>query len=155
MRGIINRRYHLNAQERLYRYADDVLEYRMKGGEDRYHQRADLGQVFSGLVEAAKVIKTDPVAAHTRLLEAAQVTDDREVVLDIYSVIAEIGYPCPAHGVETYLNVSGGFRLIAGEVNDDLEEHVICSLCGNEVEYTSSVQNAALSAGELAEIAPY
>jgi len=154
MREIIKRRYHADAQDRLYRYADDVLEYRMQGGEQRYHERQDLGQVFMGMVEAAKVIGTDRAGAHRHLLAAAQATDDRAVKMDVYSVVIELGFPCPAHGTETYIHTSGSRQFIGGEVDDDLEEHLLCSLCGEEVEYMPSVQAATMPIMELAEIAP-
>ena len=39
----------------------------------------------------------------------------------------------PCRHPETVLNTTGGMHFSAGEVWDDLEDHVVCKGCGHEV----------------------
>jgi len=93
-----------DAETRLWQAADDVLEYRLeietKTGDDRH----DLQHVINFLQQAAVAVRRGPIVLVLEALQSARwaAWRDEDVKFDIYRLMVNLGYDCPAHGERVF-----------------------------------------------------
>jgi len=118
----------------LWQAADRLIEYRMYQYLKTSEFRPDLDKVIDYIQAAATSNeKNEKVFVLRYLIMASLFTDQLDIRYDIYRLIVKLGYPCPAHGQARFIYQTGSFHFTAGEAWDDIEDHVHCSFCGDEI----------------------
>jgi hypothetical protein len=120
----------------LWHAADYLIDYRMEQAETEGNPRYDLQIVIDHIQEAAIASDSSKTAKiYQHLISAALDAKDENVRNDIYRLLFRLGFDCPAsvHGTETFMDRTGGTHFSGGEVWDNIEDHVYCSLCGDDM----------------------
>ena len=119
----------------LWHAADQVVDFILKEYEKDYDMRMEFQPVIYNIQAAAiSCHRGDMPGVQQYLSVAAGFTTRADLREDIYRMMARLGLPCQVHGKETFVERTGGFHFAAGEVWDDIVDHVYCSICGEEIE---------------------
>lgn len=124
-----------DARTDLWRAANEILELRGKFLKYADGSHPDLLDVVYAVQDAAFAKdRNDNAGVLDNLNRAIGKTNDSDVIRDIRRLIHALGYDCPAHGSEVFVETTGRVDLEGGIIGDTLVDRLCCAICGEPVE---------------------